>query len=79
MVRVLGSNKTLPVNNDVEVRIEFDMSHKIYFDSTDFDLYIFEDLIFDFLSKIKKNNFVFCLEKIYRYFLRVMMVEYILV
>lgn len=57
--RVLGSNRTLPVNNDVEVRIEFDMSHKIYFDSTDFDLYIFEDLIFDFLSKIKKNNFVF--------------------
>ena len=57
--RVLGSNKTLPVNNDVEVRIEFDMSHKIYFDSTDFDLYIFKDLIFDFLSKIKKNNFVF--------------------
>ena len=57
--RVLGSNKTLPVNNDVEVRIEFDMSHKIYFDSRDFDLYIFEDLIFDFLSKIKKNNFVF--------------------
>jgi hypothetical protein len=57
--RVLGSNKTLPVNNDVEVRIEFDMSHKIYFDSTDFDLYIFEDLIFDCLSKIKKNNFVF--------------------
>lgn len=57
--KVLGSNKTLPVNNDVEVRIEFDMRHKIYFDSTDFDLYIFEDLIFDFLSKIKKNNFVF--------------------
>ena len=57
--KVLGSSKTLPVNNDVEVRIEFDMSHKIYFDSTDFDLYIFEDLIFDFLSKIKKNNFVF--------------------
>lgn len=57
--RVLGSNKTLPVNNDVEVRIEFDMSHKIYFDSTKFDLYIFADLIFDFLYKIKKNNFVF--------------------
>lgn len=57
--RVLGSNKTLPVNNDVEVRIEFDMSHKIYFDSTNFDLYIFADLIFDFLYKIKKNNFVF--------------------
>ena len=60
---MLGSNKTLPVNNDVEVRIEFDMSHKIYFDSTDFDLYIFEDLIFDFLSKIKKNNFVFVWKK----------------
>ena len=57
--RVLGFDKRLPVNNDVEVRIEFDMSHKIYFDTTDFDLYIFEDLIFDFLSKIKKNNFVF--------------------
>ena len=61
--RVLGSNKTLPVNNDVEIRIEFDMNHKIYFDSTDFDLYIFEDLIFDFLSKIKKNNFVFIWKK----------------
>jgi hypothetical protein len=57
--RVLGFDKRLPVNNDVEIRIEFDMSHKIYFDSTNFDLYIFADLIFDFLSKIKKNNFVF--------------------
>lgn len=57
--RVLGSNKTLPVNNDVEVRIEFDMSKKIYLDSMDFDFYIFEDVISNFLSEIRKNNFVF--------------------
>lgn len=57
--RVLGSNKTLPVNNDVEVRIEFDMSKKIYLDSMDFDFYIFEDAISKVLSEIRKNNFVF--------------------
>ena len=56
--RILGSKKTLPVNNDVEVRIEFDMSEKIYFDSIpDFD--VFEEEVFRMLSKIRKNNFVF--------------------
>lgn len=56
--KVLGSKKTLPVNNDVEIRVEFDMSKKIYFDSiSDFD--IFEEEIIRTLNEIKKNNFVF--------------------
>ena len=56
--RILGSKKSLPVNNDVEVRVEFDMSKKIYFDSIpDFD--VFEEEVFRILSEIRKNNFVF--------------------
>lgn len=56
--RILGSKRILPVNNDVEIRIEFDMSKKIYFDSiSDFD--IFEEEVFRIISEIKKNNFVF--------------------
>lgn len=56
--RILGSKKSLPVNNDVEVRVEFDMNKKIYFDSIpDFD--IFEEEIIRTLNEIKKNNFVF--------------------
>ena len=56
--RILGSKRTLPVNNDVEVRIEFDMNKKIYFDSIpDFD--IFEEEVLRILSEVKKNNFVF--------------------
>ena len=55
---MLGSNKTLPVNNDAEVRVEFDMNEKVYFDAT-FDLDDFEDDIFRILSEIRKNNFVF--------------------
>lgn len=56
--RILGFKRTLPVNNDVEIRVEFDMSKKIYFDSiTDFD--IFEEEIIRTLNEIKKNNFVF--------------------
>lgn len=56
--RILGSKRSLPVNNDVEVRVEFDMSKKIYFDSIpDFD--IFEEEIIRTLNEIKKNNFVF--------------------
>lgn len=56
--KVLGSNKTLPVNNDAEIRVEFDMNEKVYFDAT-FDLDDFEDDIFRILSEIRKNNFVF--------------------
>ena len=56
--KVLGFKKTLPINNAVEIRIEFDMSKKIYFDSNlDFD--IFEEEILKTISDIKKNNFVF--------------------
>ena len=56
--RILGSKRTLPVNNDVEVRIEFDMNKRIYFDSIpDFD--IFEEEVLRMLSDVKKNNFVF--------------------
>lgn len=56
--RVLGLKNILPVNNDVELRIEFDMHEKIYFDTTpDFD--IFEDEIYKRLVEIRKNNFVF--------------------
>jgi hypothetical protein len=56
--RILGSKRTLPVNNDVEVRVEFDMNKRIYFDSIpDFD--IFEEEVLRMLSEVKKNNFVF--------------------
>ena len=56
--RILGSKRSLPVNNDVEVRVEFDMNKRIYFDSIpDFD--IFEEEVLRMLSEVKKNNFVF--------------------
>ena len=56
--RILGSKRTLPVNNDVEVRIEFDMNKKIYFDSIpDFD--VFEEEVYRNLDEIRNNNFVF--------------------
>ena len=56
--KVLGNKKTLPVNNDVEVRIEFDKSEKVYFETT-FDFDVFEEDILRILSEIRKNNFVF--------------------
>jgi len=56
--RVLGSKKILPINNDVEVRVEFDMNKRVYFDAT-FDIEEFKDDIFTILNEIRKNNFVF--------------------
>ena len=56
--KILGSKKSLPVNNDVEIRVEFDMDKKIYFDAT-FDIEEFKEDIFRTLNEIKKNNFVF--------------------
>lgn len=53
--KVLGFKKTLPLNNDVEVRVEFDMHTKVYFDSVE----NFEDEIYKTLDEIRKNNFVF--------------------
>lgn len=56
--RVLGSKKTLPVNNDVEVRVEFDMTKRVYFEPT-LDLDSFAGDIYKTLEEIYKNNFVF--------------------
>lgn len=56
--KILGSKKVLPVNNDVEVRIEFDMDKRVYFDAT-FDIEEFKDDIFTILNEIRKNNFLF--------------------
>jgi hypothetical protein len=56
--KILGSNKTLPLNNDTEIRVEFDKCEKVYFDAT-FDFDNFEDDINVVLSDIRKNNFVF--------------------
>lgn len=53
--KVLGFKKTLPLNNDVEVRVEFDTHTKVYFDSVE----NFEDEIYKALEEIRKNNFVF--------------------
>lgn len=56
--KLLGFKKTLPVNNDVEVRIEFDNNKKIYFDEfTNSDS--FKEYVLKTLSEIRKNNFVF--------------------
>lgn len=57
--KVLGFKKSLPVNNDVEVRIEFDMSDRIYFDLVldDFDTFI--ATVTNTIEQIRKNNFVF--------------------
>lgn len=57
--RILGSKRTLPVNNDVEIRVEFDMDKKIYLDSMDNDLYYLGDEIIRVLSEMMNNNFVF--------------------
>ena len=56
--KVLGFKKTLPVNNDVEVRIEFDNNKKIYFDEFQ-NSDSFKEYVLKTLSEIRKNNFVF--------------------
>ena len=56
--RVLGFKKTLPVNNDADVRVEFDMSKKIYFDSI-LDIDVFVESVLRTLDEIRENNFVF--------------------
>ena len=56
--KILGFNKSLPVNNDAQVRIEFDSSEKVYFyENQNFD--DFKDSVLKTIEKIKKNNFVF--------------------
>lgn len=56
--RVLGFKKSLPLNNDVEVRIEFDTNKKIYFESI-LDFENIENEILNTINEIRKNNFVF--------------------
>ena len=56
--KVLGFKKTLPVNNDVEVRIKFDKNKKIYFDEFQ-NSDSFKEYVLKTLSEIRKNNFVF--------------------
>ena len=56
--KLLGFKKTLPVNNDVEVRIEFDNNKKIYFDELK-NSDSFKEYVLKTLSEIRKNNFVF--------------------
>ena len=56
--KVLGFKKTLPVNNDVEVRIEFDSNKKIYFDEFQ-NSDSFKEYVLKTISEIRKNNFVF--------------------
>lgn len=60
--KVLGFDKILPVNNDVEVRIKFDMNKKIYLDDT-LDIKSFKENVLRILSEITKNNFVFVWKK----------------
>lgn len=56
--KVLGFKKSLPVNNDTEVRIEFDNSEKVYFDTTK-GSDEFKEVVLNTLNEIRKNNFVF--------------------
>lgn len=56
--KVLGFKKTLPVNNDVEIRIKFDNNKKIYFDEFQ-NSDSFKEYVLKTLSEIRKNNFVF--------------------
>ena len=56
--KVLGFKKSLPVNNDVQVRIEFDNNKKIYFDEFG-NSDSFKEYVLKTLSEIRKNNFVF--------------------
>ena len=56
--KVLGFKKSLPVNNDAPVRIEFDLKERVYFNA-DQNFDIFKDSILKTINEIRKNNFVF--------------------
>ena len=56
--KVLGFKKSLPVNNDAEVRIEFDKNEKIYFNEF-INSNSFKEYVLNTLNEIRKNNFVF--------------------
>lgn len=62
--KVLGLKKSLPLNNDNEVRFIFDKEMKVYFSTSDeidtvdiFDM--FKNQILENIAEIRKNNFLF--------------------
>ena len=62
--KVLGLNKSLPLNNDNEVRFIFDKEMKVYFSTSnevdDVDVFdIFKNQILENIAEIRKNNFLF--------------------
>lgn len=62
--KVLGLNKSLPLNNDNEVRFIFDKEMKAYFSTSnevdDVDAFdIFKNQILENIAEIRKNNFLF--------------------
>ena len=62
--RILGVKKSLPLNNDVELRVEFDKQIKVYFPTCDkleiLDIFeLFRNDIYTNLAEIRRNNFIF--------------------
>ena len=62
--RVLGLNKSLPLNNDNEVRFIFDKEMKVYFSASNevdaVDIFdVFKNQILENIAEIRKNNFLF--------------------
>ena len=62
--RVLGLNKSLPLNNDNEVRFIFDKEMKAYFSTSNevdaVDIFdVFKNQIIENIAEIRKNNFLF--------------------
>lgn len=62
--KVLGLNKSLPLNNDNEVRFIFDKEMKVYFSTSneadDVDIFdTFKNQILENIAEIRKNNFLF--------------------
>lgn len=68
--RVLGINKSLPLNNDNEVRFNFDKQLKVYFptndelDNVDVDIFdFFKNQINENITEICNSNFLFVWKK----------------
>lgn len=66
--RVLGINKSLPLNNDNEVRLDFDKQLKVYFPTNDelddVDIFdFFKNQILENITEICNSNFLFIWKK----------------
>ena len=62
--KVLGLNKSLPLNNDNEVRFVFDKKMKVYFSTSNEndteDIFeLFKNQILENIAEIQNNNFLF--------------------